>query len=1123
MKNEKRILAIICAAAMLVTGFNAAGSAAAAENGTALTRQMEYLNRGVTAVMSNGGVYIGWRLLVTDSADQLFDVYRSIDGAAPVKIASPDIKTGTNCVDTDVTTSTWDENKTYTYYVVPAEAGIDISDTGSSCTLQNSTTAVFKENSSNNVSGYTIPLSGGQNGRGIRNVWVGDFDGDGGYDFALTRVGEYTTAAEAPIEETTESPSAAPDTSSEDSDTTESGKLTQQLEVYKSDGTILWSMDYGKNSLDLTRTHPGSAVIGVGQWDGVEVYDLNCDGKAEVISLLANYVTLPNGEVWLEGADDYTQYIGVFDGLTGDLMTYAPIPKDYYGDGAQGGLITGIAYLDGETPSLIVNWKNRGTDGYFHCLILAYKMYGAALKLQWKFDRGADEWSDAGYALDDTPGGQKDGHQIRIADIDNDGKDEICHLSFAVDDDGTLKYQLNDGGKWSDGVYNGDYYIKHGDRFFVGKFDKDDTDLMGYGVQQYNPAGVLEYYYNAHTGKVLWVRQDKSKSLDIGRGDVGDIDPDHAGWEFWSFYGVCNPALSGDKVAVTQITGAAGADTNTKDPYPAIGVWYDGDLLRENMIDTVVNKWDASAKSSKRYKTLYKSGFGMTRNDRKTPLFVGDMIGDWREEIIVTNGSYDSLVIYTSADVTQYRLYCLAQDPLYRNCMALKGYVESHQVSYYLGSDMDMDSNGQPDLSKTKPFISIIPKSAPIQKSLKVSGVKKLYYHTGESFDNTMTVTYTENGSSSTVAGYTVTGFDSSKTGRQTVQIHYNGCMDSFDVFVCDSNGTLKYEDFEGTTHTAIYKAHDSANTSVLGTEENTINNNTTKIFGINKKSDIAWWMAPHEMADKSSVEFDFKLDAPANDGHSVSLALLGYAKSDFKSDDDTAGRGKSIISIAGTASSNGYFNAITLNKEDITEKAVVRGKANDSDTGYTKSEASSFSALRRDSTGWLHMKVDFDFGTRRADVKLTRKSDSSTVYEGSLNIGSTITGFREIFMRKSSDGYSGVYIDNISAGIDTRLFDKDFRTSDITAAERFDYTNDSTLKYDDSMGFTASFSVGEVAKSYINWYLSKDGGKSYVWYDRDALPTISGGGEIKGSGFAIYNIPENLKNKALTVGYTIE
>ena len=75
-------------------------------------------------------------------------------------------------------------------------------------------------------------------------------------------------------------------------------------------------------------------------------------------------------------------------------------------------------------------------------------------------------------------------------------------------------------------------------------------------------------------------------------------------------------------------------------------------------------------------------------SDRNNPLFYGDIFGDWREEAIYSNEDYNKLIIFTTPIPTEHRIYTLAQNPLYRSGMTIKGYMQSHLTDYYLGHDM---------------------------------------------------------------------------------------------------------------------------------------------------------------------------------------------------------------------------------------------------------------------------------------------------------------------------------------------------------------------------------------------------------------------------------------------------
>lgn len=559
-------------------------------------RQMENLGRGVVAVRTGSNVFISWRLLALDPAGIGFNLYRSAAGGAPVKLNSSVLTKGTNYTDT-----TADLTKDNAYFVRPVINGTEQSASASFTLTANHA----------NEPVVTVPiLSGGP----IRNVWVGDFDGDHEYDFLVDR--------------TTTTP--------------------QTLEAYKRDGTLLWTVSLGPNSSNKNNISPGSATIDVGMWDGVTVYDLNGDGKAEVVLKIANGVTFGDGAVWTNSSDT-KQWLAVLDGMTGRLLNYSSLPDDYLSVGPLATQL-GIGYLNGTTPSIVVFAKNRNANGSFNCVVAAYRWSGSNLVREWKWLRGSQN--------------APDGHQLRIADVDGDGRDEIASIGFMLNGDGTLRYSLAGSN------------IVHGDRFYIGKLDPASPGLQGYGIQQDNPYGVLEYYYDPNTGSMIWQHTTTPPAGDVGRGDVGDIDPRYPGYETWSFSGIYNGPTN------TQIT------TADKAPWPAFRLWWDGDLLSESFNDGKIEKWNYQTNSLSRLVTTWNY-HGAARSDRGAPMFYGDILGDWREEVVLVGGSdYSKLVIFTTPIPTDTRLYTLAQNPLYRNGMTIKGYTQSHLTDYYLGDGM---------------------------------------------------------------------------------------------------------------------------------------------------------------------------------------------------------------------------------------------------------------------------------------------------------------------------------------------------------------------------------------------------------------------------------------------------
>ena len=231
-------------------------------------------------------------------------------------------------------------------------------------------------------------------------------------------------------------------------------------------------------------------------------------------------------------------------------------------------------------------------------------------------------------------------------------------MGYALNGDGTLRYSMGE--------------VVHGDRWYVGAFDSTSKEMMGYGIQQNNGSGLLEYYYNASTGKLIWKNFAAEGTADVARGNVGDIDPNYAGFECWSFQGLYSN--SGKKISDSSL-------------YPVIRLWWDGDLLSESYNDGKIEEWNYDSKTTARLVSTWKVT-DCTGSDRGAPMFVGDILGDWREEVIMTSSDYSKLVIHATTSPTSERIYTLAQNPCYRNCMTAKGYYQSHMLDYFLGADM---------------------------------------------------------------------------------------------------------------------------------------------------------------------------------------------------------------------------------------------------------------------------------------------------------------------------------------------------------------------------------------------------------------------------------------------------
>jgi rhamnogalacturonan endolyase len=449
----------------------------------------------------------------------------------------------------------------------------------------------------------------------VKFLWVGDLDGDGEYDYVIDR-------------------QTSP----------------QTIEAYRSNGQFLWSANLGSNSTNQDNIEGGSATIDVGHNDGLTVFDFDSDGKAEVALRVANGVTFGNGAKYTN-SDNNKQAIAILDGLTGAPRATANVPTDYLADGPMYARF-GVGYLDGKTPSLVAYMKNRIGSGDFNLMFLAFKFTGSALTQQWKFLRGSQNLPD--------------GHNTRIVDVDGDGKDEIAEIGFVLNGDGKLRYSLAGAG------------VVHGDRFNITKIDPNRAGLQGYGVQQDNPSGLREYYYDAATGKMIWQHVEAGVA-DVGRAMAADVDSRYPGMETWSFSGLYN----GPQNKLTQTTGQA--------PWPQLAFFWDGDTGAELLNNLKFEKWNplSPSNSSSLPRLLSAGSFGAVNASQGIqPLFYGDILGDWREEAAYTNAAMNELIIFTTNIPSTTRLYTLAHNPEYRNAMTLHGYMQSHHVDYFLGFGM---------------------------------------------------------------------------------------------------------------------------------------------------------------------------------------------------------------------------------------------------------------------------------------------------------------------------------------------------------------------------------------------------------------------------------------------------
>jgi rhamnogalacturonan endolyase len=249
------------------------------------------------------------------------------------------------------------------------------------------------------------------------------------------------------------------------------------------------------------------------------------------------------------------------------------------------------------------------------------------------------------------------GHSLSVADVDEDGKDEIVYHSMVVDDSGRGLYST--GLRHGDAMHCSDMDPdRPGQEVFTVHENEDDTVRFG------TPGAAMR---DARTGEILWKH---SPGVDVGGGLAADIDPRCRGCEAWGGPG-----------------GLRDSQGNQIGPSPrssGFAIWWDGDLLRELISRSAVTKWNWQTGAEE---TLFDSG---ARGGGRGPNLMGDLLGDWREELLMTAPDGQSLRLYTTTAPTTHRLYTLMHDPQYRLAIAWQNvvYNKPPHPGFFLGDGM---------------------------------------------------------------------------------------------------------------------------------------------------------------------------------------------------------------------------------------------------------------------------------------------------------------------------------------------------------------------------------------------------------------------------------------------------
>ena len=603
-------------------------------------RKMEKLDRGVLAMPKSASqMFISWRHFATDIDEIGYNIYYSTTPTGTfTKLNSTPITNSTNYT-AQLSTGT----SAYTFIVKSVLNGVEKEEAGSYTVAKSTPICRI-------VKDYDFePLPSEYSGvnAGMKFCWPADLNGDGKYDFVLDRL-------PGSIESDAESDDEVQQT------------LSTLIEAYSSEGQFMWRIKMGVN----VKTSEGHG-------DMVTAYDMDGDGKAEVLMCVSEGTTFADGTVVTAAngtVTDYTgkvgsapQWLSIVNGETGveiDRILLPRLDEIATQQSNKWKHITGhfiIAYLDGIHPSLIYQFKNRQINGNFTGVHAAWRFIDGKLILQWS-NLIPTEWAQF--------------HQVRAGDVNGDGRDNFVEGGYVLDYDGSLLNRHQGG-------------IVHGDRHCLADIDPDRPGLEHFIVQQRNSNTLGMAINDAKTGELIKGIY-ASGVIDVGRGFCGAFDSSTRGLQFCSTMNSNNLYDCKGK----YISGALGT-------YPAETLWWGANLSRRNITSagndknpTIDNfRIDLSPKSFYREVTLYHENNGHGTYYFNAPnagraAFWGDLLGDWREELIYCRNNKTGFVIIANWEETAIRQYTLMQNPAYRIQTTARGYYQTADVDFYMAADM---------------------------------------------------------------------------------------------------------------------------------------------------------------------------------------------------------------------------------------------------------------------------------------------------------------------------------------------------------------------------------------------------------------------------------------------------
>lgn len=474
--------------------------------------------------------------------------------------------------------------------------------------------------------------------------------------------------------------------------------------VTHADDYVCSAADYRQHLVSMFMDWPAHPEVVRGRWPktleecfGIDrryEYPLNrADAEALVDYFITEFAPSRSEKNHLEAFEgfiyDGPEYLTMFAGDGRELETI-PFPFPRVDDGLRWGdyawnriepcnrvdrFLSGVAYLDGVHPSLIV------CRGYYtRSCVAAYDLREGHHVLRWQVDSGflpmknpfmiqpddAQDGDDPVYGALARQGN----HSLSTADVDGDGCMEIIYGAACIDHDGTLLYSSRDflpDGRLAK--------LGHGDSMHVAEIDPDVPGLEIFNVFEEGKCAPYGFALrDAETGRV---RFGEYYEGDLGRCMIGDVMPEVRGLQVWS----------------KGMFDCKGNRLDAPEPSTNARIYWLGDLTTQvtDTPDYLNSRKTGRVCDLRRGVVLDPEGTLTNNGTKGNPCLIGDLFGDFREELLLRTEDSTAIRIYTPTELTHHKLPTMMHDPQYRCGIAWQNNCYNQPVypSFYYASDMD--------------------------------------------------------------------------------------------------------------------------------------------------------------------------------------------------------------------------------------------------------------------------------------------------------------------------------------------------------------------------------------------------------------------------------------------------